>query len=148
MKTQTQEYTPNCKLKPIKEGKTRTFIRRLKEAVAPTPASIRFDGSVNQWAVLDAKLKPVRHFEIGLLSNVTFRSEKVSVPAVGCGSGTNISYAGIAEGDLQEGFMGRDHENYSNLQFKDGAFKDFQGNVLQSASSVILLPNRRALYQP
>lgn len=138
----------NLNPQPLKEGKMRKFVRRLKEAVAPTPAAIRYDGEVKQWAVLDKNLKPVRHFEMGLLSNVTFRSEKVERRLVGCGGGTSIDYAGIAEGDLQEGFLGRNHENYMNLHFSGGQFQNFNGEVITNASSVVLLPNRRAIYQP
>lgn len=134
------------KPQPIIPSKIGQAVSRVKQAIIPTQAAVRYDASVKMWAVLDKKtLKPLRHFTHGSLTNVSFSSQKTT-RHVGC-AGSVTEFAGIAEGTLREGQMGTDHVGYRNLKFKDGSFLSFDGGDIQKASMVVLLPDRHAIYK-
>ncbi len=135
--------------KPIVESTLGKAVRRVKQSFLPTQASVRWDGAVKQWAVLDKNLKPVRHFTHGILTDVKFRSESVTTKQYGCGGGNSLTtnYAGIAEGMLVENKMGSDHLGYRNLKFKEGHFLTYQDEKIHNAPVVVLLPDRHAIYK-
>lgn len=126
------------------EHKTKRLIRRLKELVKPTHASVRYDSTANKWAVLDKDSNPIRHFEHGVMTDVVFSTAKVEGQRVGCG-GSSSSIVGIATGSLRQDTYGSDAIGYSNLSFDGHQFINDQGNLLTSAKSLRLLENRRAL---
>lgn len=131
------------------EGKVKVLVRRLKEEFKPTHCMIRFDTDKQMWAELDAQFKPKRHFHYGIMSNVSFRSQEIRTKITGCSydMGDNISYIGIAEGDLVSNTYGSDSVGYKNISFKEGAFAGENGEKLGTASKIRLLENRRSLYK-
>src|SRR5256885_11617295 len=89
---------PACFIKPplMQEGKLKKLVRKVREAVAPIHALVRYDTAHGKWAVLDPQtLNPVRHFEYGVMTQVIFQTTRL--PSYGCGPG---DWAGIAEGGL------------------------------------------------
>ena len=129
--------------KTITEHKLKKFIRRIKEAVKPTHARVRYDGYARKWAVLDAQNNPIRHFEYGVMTNVRFSSATGYNYNV-CGQGP----IGVAEGDLVENSYGNDASGFSHMGFHNGAFSNDQNNTpLKEAKVLRLMQDRRALYK-
>lgn len=114
----------------------------------PTKEMVRYDASCDRWAVVDAQGKPTRHFEFGVLVDVTFETASTSEKfRLGCGSETRTSTVGVASGTLHENTHGRDFSGFKNLGFNGVAFVDEDGAPLASARKLRLMPGRRALYK-
>ncbi len=133
--------------KPIVEGSFRQAVRRVRQAVIPTKACVRYDAGVGMWAVLDENYKPVRHFLNGVMTGVTFRSERVTKKVPGCGNETTSAFVGIAEGTLKENTYGTDHVGYRNLKFKEGHFQSYDEQEIRQAPVLALMPERHAMYK-
>lgn len=130
---------------PKIENKLKKLVRRIKEEIKPTLASVRWDTSANKWAVLTPENKPHHHFSFGVMTNVKFSSVKVR-EHVGCGNVTT-TYIGIATGMLIENSHGRDGIGFHNLQFKDGHFRANDGSEIQSATVLRLMSERTSVYK-
>lgn len=137
----------SCGLRPPPKIETapKKLVRRLKEIIKPTHARVRYDTNAGLWAVLNDDQTVHHHFAFGLMRNVQFQVEE-SVVSSGCG-GSRSSYAGIAEGDLQEHFHGTEVAGFRNLDFDGEKFVDDAKQQLKSASVLRLMGDRRAMYQ-
>lgn len=148
--TSSCAIVPQVKPTPKLDKPLKKLVRRVKQAVLPTHARVRYDTETSRWAVLDSSNMPVRHFEYGLLTNVKFSTAVVSKHvARGCSGDYENVNIGIAEGDLVENTFGTDMLGFENLRFDhlDGTFRRFDSVVISEAKVVRLLPDRRAVYK-
>lgn len=138
--------TCGIQVKPV-EVKPSKFVSWLQK-YNPLPivgACVRYDVTLDKWALLDSDLNPKQHFIIGVMKNVVFSSAKKIVKGTGCG-GNREENIGLATGDL---YLHKVSDNplAHNLAFRDGQFVDNNGAVLSTADEVILMSERRALYK-
>lgn len=119
------------------------------QATSLPRCSVRYDASKDRWAVVDGKTaNPVKHVEYGIMTDVDFATRSVSeVVRVGCGSETRNGTVGIATGVLFEGTTGHDLIGWKNLGFNGETFVNEDGETLEHATKLRLMPGRRALYK-
>lgn len=135
------------------ESTPKQFVRRLIQKVAPIKnARVRYDVAVNQWALLDEKNEPIRHFTHGYMEDVRFTAieatERIEHKG-GCNGGWTENrkyFIGVAQGTLREGVYSPNIQGLQNLSFKGGGFCDIQARNLRTAKELQLMPDRRALY--
>jgi len=146
--TTTTELSHSSK---TEKSKVRKLLRRIKQTIKPTHCCIRFDTMTKQWAVLDltnpSEPGVIRHFEYGYMTNVSFRTQKVSSAQL-CLYGELI---GIAEGDLIEGSYGpsgaMENIGWKNLAFSRDGFRNTDGQVITRASALRIMSARQAVYK-
>lgn len=139
--------TCTIETKPKIEHKVKRFVRRMKEGIKPTHARIRYDTMANKWAVLNDDNSAHHHFTHGVMTNVTFVTQKLQgYDVLRCGYiNANI---GIAEGDLRENYYGNDAEGFTHMGFDpQGGFTDGNGKPITRATVLRVMTDRRALYK-
>ena len=110
--------------------------------------NVRWNAECKQWSILDKNNKPRENFTHGIMKNVSFETIPVSeVRRVGCASETIHGTAGLARGELTIGTFGTSIQGWKNLGFDGASFTDTNGQPIESANELRLLPERRALYR-
>jgi hypothetical protein len=125
-------------------------IVRLVQRVRPTPiknTDVRYDPTKNMWSIIDLKeMKLKQHFYIGIMENVNFRAVPMDASmAFFCNPGT-FNNIGIANGDLYLHQSSDDIVGAKNFSFNGDNFINEDGEILTTASKVILMRDRRGLY--
>lgn len=145
VKASTCPGKPTVKIEPL----YKKILRRAQEIIKPTYAYVRYDATVGKWAVVDHKasaLRPIRHFEFGVMKRVEFYSQHVS-EYLGCGQYSNGYAAGVAKGYLYTNTHGNDITGFNNLSFDEGVFRNQSGEAVTKAAVLRLMPDRRSLYK-
>jgi len=126
----------------LHEGSFAKLLRKVKDAIAPEFARVRYDANRKAWAVLDNDNEPIRHLDYGVMEHVVFEAIDMKVP------GCHGMFMGVAKGYLRSNTYGKDSMGYRNMSFDGrGAFRNTDGDQIKSASSLRLLQDRRALYK-
>lgn len=119
-----------------------------KPKVSVSQCGVRFDKSHDQWGILDSDLKAVRTFERGIIVDATMKAHNVRV-GIGCGAHSDV--IGAAYGEVHENTYGGDKypkTGFKNLEFKNGVFINGEGERIEEASIIRLMPGRKATYRP
>jgi len=140
----------SCPVTPSVTSKVKipNVIVKLVQRFNPKPipnACIRYDKSVEMWAILDPKrsFETIQHFKMGVIENVKFETAKV---LVGRGCGSRSDTFGLAYGDLYLHKASNDMVGAHNLGFNGSSFFNEDNMELKTASKVVLMENRRAVY--
>lgn len=111
-------------------------------------AGVRFDRAREQWGILNPDMTTKSSFERGIVLNATMEAKSVR-KGVGCGASTDV--IGVAYGEIHQGTYGGSSvpkTGFKNLEFKDGVFVDGDGQRIESASVIRLMPGRKATFRP
>lgn len=119
-----------------------------KPKVETCTAGVRFDRERGQWGILNPDMTTKQSFERGIILEATMEAKSVR-KGVGCGSHTDV--IGVAYGDITMNSYGGPKvpkTGFKNLEFKDGVFVNGDGERIETASVIRLMPDRKAQYRP
>lgn len=93
-------------------------------------------------------MEAVRHFDYGVMKNITFTSYPVTEERRhGCGGSIyKKTYVGVAVGELHIGEEAKSMKSAKNLKFGNNGFLDYKEQVILKAKQLAMTPDRRALY--